>query len=203
METKKKLAAGIMPIAKDTGRILLGRRSLTDASYPNHWGLFGGTFEDKDGTPKETAKREFKEETKFSGDYSISKKPIDTRLDNLINYYTYIGIFENEFIPDVNGADEHSKEHQDFGWFHLNEMPETLIKGLQETIDNKREEIQAVINKLNINWVDATISLPTTEGYYKVKFDDGTEDEKPFRIRPNQNIYGFMAEKNVIQWKEM
>ena len=42
--------------------------------------------------------------------------------------------------------------------------------------------------------------MPKEEGYYKVKFADGTTDQKPFRIRPNKNIRGFMTEKEVTHW---
>ena len=58
---KKKIGAGIFAIDKHTGKILLCKRGL-DGSYPESWATFGGTFEERDVTPKETAKREFKEE---------------------------------------------------------------------------------------------------------------------------------------------
>ncbi len=51
------------------------------------------------------------------------------------------------------------------------------------------------------NWISVHDSLPKKEGYYTVKYDDGSTDRKPFRIRPNSNILGFMTEKNVIAWK--
>jgi hypothetical protein len=38
--------------------------------------------------------------------------------------------------------------------------------------------------------------------YFKVKFEDGTEDEKPFRNRPSKNIFGFMSEKKVTHYKK-
>lgn len=50
-------------------------------------------------------------------------------------------------------------------------------------------------------WINIEDKLPEKEGYYRVKFENGAEDEKPFRIRPKQNIRGFMTEKKVIQWK--
>lgn len=53
------------------------------------------------------------------------------------------------------------------------------------------------------HWIPVEEKLPETEGYYKVKFDDGTEDEKPFRIRPKQNIHGFMTMDNVTHWAPM
>lgn len=52
-----------------------------------------------------------------------------------------------------------------------------------------------------MNWISVKEKLPNKFGYYKVKFEDGTEDEKPFRIRPRQNIHGFMTEKKVTHWK--
>lgn len=51
------------------------------------------------------------------------------------------------------------------------------------------------------NWIKVTTRLPEKEGYYKVKFQDGTTDQLPFRIRPHKNILGFMTEGNVIAWK--
>ncbi len=53
------------------------------------------------------------------------------------------------------------------------------------------------------DWINASDKLPETEGYYGVRFDDGSTDEKPFRIRPEKNIRGFMTEKNVTQWREL
>jgi len=53
----------------------------------------------------------------------------------------------------------------------------------------------------NKKWVSVIDALPTVEDYYEVKFEDGTEDEKPFRIRPKKNIRGFMTEKKVTHWR--
>jgi len=52
-------------------------------------------------------------------------------------------------------------------------------------------------------WIPVTERLPETEGYYKVKFKDGTKDEKPFRIRPSKNIKGFMTGNEVSYWREL
>ena len=37
-------------------------------------------------------------------------------------------------------------------------------------------------------WIPVTERLPETEDYYAVRFENGVEDEKPFRIRPKKNI---------------
>lgn len=52
------------------------------------------------------------------------------------------------------------------------------------------------------SWISVKDKLPNKESYYDVKFDDGTEDQKPYRIRPKQNIKGFMTEKNVTHWRK-
>lgn len=52
-----------------------------------------------------------------------------------------------------------------------------------------------------MKWINVDTELPTTEGYYGVKFEDGTTDEKPFRIRPSKNIHGFMTMNKVIEWR--
>lgn len=54
---------------------------------------------------------------------------------------------------------------------------------------------------MDINWIEVTKELPTEEGYYDVKYFDGEEDNKPFRIRPHKNIYGFMTLKPVTHWR--
>jgi hypothetical protein len=50
-------------------------------------------------------------------------------------------------------------------------------------------------------WKDLKVEQPQKEDYYRVKFEDGTEDHKPWRIRPKQNICGFMTMDNVTHWK--
>lgn len=51
-------------------------------------------------------------------------------------------------------------------------------------------------------WISVIERLPEKEGYYNVRFEDGVEDEKPFRIRPKKNIFGFMTMKKVTHWKK-
>lgn len=52
-------------------------------------------------------------------------------------------------------------------------------------------------------WIRIEDRLPNIENYYKVRFKNGDEDEKPFRIRPNQNIHGFMTMDEVTHWAEI
>ncbi len=52
------------------------------------------------------------------------------------------------------------------------------------------------------DWIKTTERLPEIEDYYTIKYENGEEDEKPFRIRPKKNIYGFMTENIVVYWRE-
>lgn len=54
---------------------------------------------------------------------------------------------------------------------------------------------------MNNDWVELSVITPSKEGYYDVRFNDGTEDSKPFRIRPTKSIFGFMTDKPVTHWR--
>jgi ADP-ribose pyrophosphatase YjhB (NUDIX family) len=139
MKTEKMIAAGIFAICKKTGRILLCRRGFL-GGQPNTWGVFGGKFEkDIDKNVKENAKREFREETEYGGDFNLSKNVLDVQNDNHLIYYTFAGIFEDEFTPTLD------EENQDFGWFYLGEMPENLHPGLKATLERKNKTIEKLI----------------------------------------------------------
>ena len=57
-----------------------------------------------------------------------------------------------------------------------------------------------LIKMSKTQWISVNDKLPEIEGYYKVKFENGETDSKPFRIRLSRNIYGFMTEDNVTHW---
>lgn len=141
METGKKLAAGVMPICSTTGRILLVRRGMHQ-SNPGTWACFGGKFDDGiDKNPKQTAKREFVEESRYTGKYKISRFPLYVNKDNHSEFYTYVGIFNEEFTPDI----ESEGEAMDYGWFYIDEMPDSLLNGFKEMIDKKNQTIKNII----------------------------------------------------------
>ena len=53
------------------------------------------------------------------------------------------------------------------------------------------------------SWIPVIERLPEAENYYAVRFKNGIEDEKPFRIRPSKNIFGFMTMEEVTHWAEL
>jgi len=141
MKTQKQIAAGVLPVCPKTGRILLVRRGQNQ-DQPGEWACFGGGFEnDLDADPKANAKREFKEESRYEGQYKISKMPLHVQKNNHIDFYTFIGIFDEEFKPDI----ESEGEAVDYGWFYPDETPEELLSGFRETLIEKRKIIQRII----------------------------------------------------------
>ena len=144
--TKKKIGAGIFAIDKHTGKILLCKRGL-DGSFPETWANFGGTFEDRDITPKETAKREFKEEFNNTSTYLISETPLYVNSNKFIDFYTYLGIFSGQPEIRIN------EENLSYGWFDLDNFPENLIPGLKDLLEDKRDFIEKFIKKtINSNY---------------------------------------------------
>ena len=142
METGKRIAAGVIPIHPPSGRIMMIRRGMHQ-SHPNTWSFFGGKFEEEDKNPKETAKREFKEEAGIdSMKYYISTKPIYINDDNHLRFYNYLAIFTEPFVPDLEKEDE----AQDYGWFTLDSLPHNMHPGAEELFSEKGEFIKDLID---------------------------------------------------------
>lgn len=141
METGKKIAAGVLPICGETGKILLIQRGMHQ-SNPGTWACFGGKFEDGlDKGPKDTAKREFAEESRYVGKYNISRLPLYVNNNTHSSFYTYVGIFSEEFIPDLESAGEASN----YGWFEIDELPDNLLSGFRESIQKKQKTLKHII----------------------------------------------------------
>jgi ADP-ribose pyrophosphatase YjhB (NUDIX family) len=141
METGKRIAAGVLPICAKTGRILIVRRGLNQPK-PGLWACFGGKFEEGvDKSPKENARREFQEESGYEGKFKISRLPLYVNRDTHSVFYTYVGIFEEEFTPDLESAGEAI----DYGWFYLGETPEALLPGFQEALEKKHKTLKNII----------------------------------------------------------
>ena len=139
---KKKIGAGIFAIDKNSGKILLCQRGL-DTSFSEMWAVFGGTFEEKDGTPKQTAKREFLEETGCVVDYKISREPFFLNSNRFIDFYTYLGVFDGQPEIRIN------EESLSYGWFHIDNLPTNIIPGMGEMLDDKMPEIKRLINTMS------------------------------------------------------
>ena len=145
------LAAGILAVAKDTGRILLGRRSLNDFDvHKGEYCIFGGKMEANE-LPKQTAIREFVEESGYGHTVStkgkkflLTKKPFYISDTNHTKFFTYLAIFNEEFTPDL--FHQGTMENINFAWVRMENMPEALHSEFKKMIDEKYDEIQRYID---------------------------------------------------------
>lgn len=129
-------AAGILPICRSTGKILISFRG-EQVNEPHTWGIFGGKM-DKGETPEEAAKRELVEETCYQGKYELIPAYIFIAPGNKFKYHNFIGIVEDEFKPDYDWETENSK------WVTLDELIKIQPKhfGLKKLLDNSMEIIK-------------------------------------------------------------
>jgi 8-oxo-dGTP pyrophosphatase MutT (NUDIX family) len=142
MRTEKVIAAGIIPIHPPSGRVLMILRGMNQPE-PNTWAFFGGKFEDEDINPKVTAKREFKEESGIDSiKFRISTEPIYVNDSNHLRFYNYVGLFDEQFVPDLEKEDE----AKDYGWFSLDNLPHNMHPGVVELLENKISTIKYLID---------------------------------------------------------
>lgn len=142
---QKKIGAGIILIDKQTGDILLGKRSYQSPS-PGTFAPFGGTYEEsKDADTKSTAKREFKEETGSNPPNIISKGPFYVQDSPKLTFYSYLGLSDGKIPISID------KEHVTYGWYPLDYLPTNLHPGFKELIDNKKPELENIIKNAKQN----------------------------------------------------
>lgn len=144
MINQKVIAAGVLPLCPSTGRVLLNLRGANQPE-PLTWSCWGGKFEeDVDTTPKDCAKREFWEESRCDVPYTISKSEFYLYDSNHVQFWTFLGIFREEFIPNI----EIEKEAQSYGWFELDHLPLPLLDGFEEMLEDKKSDLYKIIRKL-------------------------------------------------------
>ena len=129
--------AGVLPICRSTGRILVAMRSEF-VNEPNTWGIFGGAM-DEGETPHEAAERELTEETGYNGKFQLIPAYIYVSPDKTFKYYNFIGIVEEEFAPEYDWETESSE------WMTLEELMKAEPKhfGLEKLL----KESRSIINK--------------------------------------------------------
>ena len=140
-----KEASGILVIAIDTGRILVGLRS-GEVLEPFTWGNFGGVIglndygeEEEKLSPEENAIKEMSEEVGYNGEIEL-KTAFLFKKGNF-KYHNYLGIVPKEFV--VNDSDL-NWEVDKVQWLTLNELIKLDKKhfGLQGLLDNSMELIK-------------------------------------------------------------
>jgi mutator protein MutT len=121
-------AAGVVFLAKDTGRCLLQLRN-SDKRFKNTWGFWGGLIE-KGETVYECIQRELTEEIGFVPELA-KLNPIDVyqSKDQKFYYYSFVYVVEKEFSPVLNG------ESAGYAWVNIGVWPQPLHNGARLTLN--------------------------------------------------------------------
>jgi 8-oxo-dGTP pyrophosphatase MutT (NUDIX family) len=106
------IGAGVLPISKETKKILLSYRSKF-VNEPNTWGVWGGKLDDNENI-ESTVKREFIEETNYSKNIELISAYVFKTEG--FEYHNFIGIVEEEFTPILNW------ETEDYLWVSFDEL---------------------------------------------------------------------------------
>ena len=122
-------AIGTIIQAKDTGRILLGCRSIY-SDQPTTWCNFGGGIEENE-TPHEALRRELNEEINTDIDVSdatplaVFKSP-----SRNFTFFTLHKEVPEEFAPEIND------EHCGWCWADPRCLPKPLHPGFSDTLNH-------------------------------------------------------------------
>jgi 8-oxo-dGTP pyrophosphatase MutT (NUDIX family) len=159
--------SGVLPLAKNTGRILINQRGM-GVNEGGTYGVFGGgifldrtNFTDIDELgasdyPKQHALEELREETGYSG--PIQMKEVFVYKDNKVNqegvscnfyYWNYVGVCPVEF-PVAPGSGHEWEEGGGSRWITLNELTTISPKhfGLESVLKNAGSKIKSMISQL-------------------------------------------------------
>ena len=125
----KTTAAGVVFLAKDTGRCLLQLREGTKR-FNHTWGFWGGIIE-KGETPYQCIQRELEEEIGFVPELE-KLNPIDVyqSKDKNFYYYSFVYVIEKEFLPELNS------ESCGYAWVNIGQWPKPLHNGSKITLYN-------------------------------------------------------------------
>ena len=121
-------AAGVVFLAKDTGRCFLQLRN-SDKRFKHTWGFWGGILEGSE-TPYECIQRELEEEIGFVPELQ-KLNPIDVfqSKDKKFYYYSFVYVVDKEFQPPkLNG------ESAGYAWVDIGTWPQPLHNGAKVTL---------------------------------------------------------------------
>lgn len=124
-------------IVRSNNKVLLCKRN-TKKTLPGFWSIPAGKVE-KGESPKETAYREFLEETdlQINGDIefvSVIKRYTrdGTKVKGMM--YCYLLDTNEEIFPDLKNAED-GDEHTDCGYFEKTKLPQPITEQLNKILN--------------------------------------------------------------------
>lgn len=135
-----EMAAGMLFLAKDTGRIGIAKRSEY-VLEPETYGTMGGAGNPGE-SPEQVAIREgCKEEAGYTGKVEMIPLAVFEHHSGF-KYFNFLGVVEKEFEPTLNW------ENCSFSWVDsLDNLPTPLHPGMNFLIANSRHSIEAEMHK--------------------------------------------------------
>jgi 8-oxo-dGTP pyrophosphatase MutT (NUDIX family) len=124
-ETSTGVGAGVLFVARSTGRVLFVKRS-SRCDEPNTWCCLGGGVEYGE-TIEQGLRREVFEEGGYSGIYKLI--PFAVARSNGFVYHNFFSFVNEEFVPVLN------HEHTDFRWA-AHKMPSPMHPKLKAALLN-------------------------------------------------------------------
>lgn len=171
--------AGCIPIAADTGRLLLMHRSR-EVEQPHTWGTCGGAI-DRGDDPKGAAIRELAEEAGYHGPI-IEMIPLFVFKKESFRYFNFLAVVESEFDPRLNW------ESQDAEWVEFGDWPEPLHFGVSAVLNDPKsvKTIQAVIARATTQTNESVLGEALEQGVTLDEEQDFNEE-----IRQSGGFYNF------------
>lgn len=125
-------------ILKNTGKILLSRRSKLQKIWPNHWHCVTGTIEQGE-SPKSAIIREAKEEIGVDVNDLSLKATVYVSMPSIFNANDRFYAVELYFVCNLEDNQtpinlEPLKQDK-IDWFDINELPKPLIPQVEFGID--------------------------------------------------------------------
>lgn len=136
------IGAGILPVCRTTGRVLVGLRSR-QVMEPNTWGTFGGKLDIDEGIDesiKEAALREMEEELGFFDHINLVNAYVYND-NSRFSYHNFFGVVEREFEPQLNW------EHAKAVWMTIEQLLELPGQhyGLKALLENSGELLRSLV----------------------------------------------------------